>query len=161
MSPDKSQKLINSFPKLYRDAHPHAASMMRYGFEIGDGWYHLIFDLSKNIESQAKLQGIDSESNNWPVAIQVKEKFGALKFYCSMGNNNPQEQVIEKHGDLLSVRPFPTNEAITNLIRSAEEASTSICEHCGSKGMLRRHSWVKTLCDSCDNIRTEGYISTL
>jgi ssDNA-binding Zn-finger/Zn-ribbon topoisomerase 1 len=135
--------------------------MMRYGFEIGDGWYHLIFDLSKNIESQARLQGIDSESNDWPVAIQVKEKFGALKFYCSMGNKTPQEQVIEKHGDLLSARPFPNNEAIANLIRSAEKASTSICERCGSKGVLRRHSWVKTLCDSCDNTRTEGYISTL
>ena len=149
MTPENTSKLISSFPKLYRDAHSSSLSKMRYGLNVEDGWYDLIHNLSKNIESEAKNAGIDPESNDWPLAIQVKEKFGSLKFYCLTGSAVDQKRTLEVYGEILSYRPLPSNQSIAVLILEAEKKSIEICESCGSKGVLRGEGRLKTLCDAC------------
>lgn len=58
------------------------------------------------------------------VAVQVKEKFGTLRFYIDGGD-----------------------ETIFGLIRMAESLSAVTCERCGNKAKTRGGSWLLTLCD--------------
>jgi len=59
------------------------------------------------------------------VAVQVKEKFGQLRFYADGG------------------------DAYTRGVLSMAEAmSYSMCEECGAPGVVRRGGWWRTLCDT-------------
>jgi hypothetical protein len=44
-------KLVKEFPLLYSEAHlPPEKSNMCFGFQCGDGWYKLLYDLSNKLE---------------------------------------------------------------------------------------------------------------
>ena len=58
------------------------------------------------------------------IAVQVKEKFGTLRFYVNGGD-----------------------DATHALINMAESMSARTCETCGAPGKLRGQSWVYTACD--------------
>lgn len=124
MTPEKEQKLFDAFPQMYRGRVKSVQeSAMSFGFDCGDGWFDLIWRLSQQIETAARLEGLEPQSEAWPEARQVKQKVGRLRFY------------------LVS----PT-EAMTALIREAEEDSAKTCEECGIPGSLVGNSGVKTLC---------------
>ena len=83
-------------------------------FECGNGWFPIIKDL---ITDLIEL-GWDKQT------FQVKEKFGALRFYINTGS----DEIFKK-------------------IHSYENQSYEICETCGEKGELRLVGWYKTLCN--------------
>lgn len=58
------------------------------------------------------------------VAMQVKEKFGGLRFYYYGGD-----------------------DYISGLVDMAESMSYIICEECGDKGFPNKNGWIRTLCD--------------
>jgi hypothetical protein len=90
----------------------------------GPGWYPILAEL------EGRLREIDPDYR----VLQVKEKFGTLRFYWS----------------------GRSREAGDEAVRDAELASTHTCELCGARGKLRvRRSWLRTVCDSC--ARYEGY----
>lgn len=125
MNKQHTQKLIDDFPQLYR-GHTDGAqtNLMCFGFECGDGWYNLIYQLSKEIDSIAKMEGLEGE--DYPKAFQVKEKFGGLRF--SFDNGVPKE--------------------VLDTVNRAEEISHKTCEVCGCAGSHRtRGFWVMTRCD--------------
>lgn len=70
----------------------------------------------------AKL-AMDEASEKVPVATQVKEKYGTLRFYVSNGN--------DKH---------------YNYINFAESMSAVTCEVCGDKGKISNYGWAETRC---------------
>ena len=78
MNNKNTKKLYKDFQKLYRQ---HKLSIqescMPWGFECGDGWFDLIYDLSK------KISKVDQDCE----ATQVKEKFGTLRFYVQSGSD--------------------------------------------------------------------------
>jgi hypothetical protein len=121
MKLELEEKLIKDFPMLYRD---HNASMqttcMCWGFSCGDGWYDLIYDLSKALTEYAELKKFEI------IVVQVKEKYGTLRFYVQG----------EDH-------------IISALIGHAVNQSRHTCEECGKYGSLRGLGWVQTLCDEC------------
>lgn len=82
---------------------------------VGPGWspiIHLLYD-----EKPRKTR-----------VIQVKEKFGTLRFYVELSPPWYDE-----------------------LIEKMEWASAYICEQCGKPGKLREdRSWILTLCDECN-----------
>jgi hypothetical protein len=83
-------------------------------FECGNGWYPLIKDLITDLIELG-----------WDKQIcQVKEKFGALRFYINTGSDE-----------------------IFKRIRNAEDLSYETCETCGEKGELKLVGWYKTLCN--------------
>jgi hypothetical protein len=55
--------------------------------------------------------------------VQVKEKFGTLRFY------------------------HPGNDAIDRYVRLAERLSSVTCEDCGKRGMQNDSGWIRTQCD--------------
>jgi hypothetical protein len=63
----------------------------------------------------------------YPRAVQVKEKFGTLRFYMT----------------------YRTKE-MRGLISEAYSKSEVTCEECGAPGKLRNRGWWKTRCDDCE-----------
>ena len=72
-------------------------------------------------EAKTKL---DEETLKVPVAVQVKEKFGGLRFYV--------QAATDKH---------------YNYISFAESMSYRTCEECGNPGKTYTDGWHMTLCD--------------
>lgn len=90
LNPDLTEKLYAAFPRLYRGRHKSPSeSSMCWGFECGDGWYQLLFDLSLGLSNYLEEHPeLDLE------ATQVKSKFGTLRFYLS-SHDLLTEQMIE------------------------------------------------------------------
>lgn len=135
MNASNTETLIKDFPRLYRGREKSITeSSMPFGFACGDGWFALIYKLSAEIEAIAKKHNIDENTDAWPKAVQVKEKFGGLRFYIDIESESIRKQV-------------------SDLVEQAEGKSFTICERCGQPGKVRFDSWVKTLCDACENLR--------
>lgn len=82
---------------------------------VGEGWYSLIKRL---IEDLIEL-GWNKE------IVDVKEKFGTIRFYINEGNDKIFKRIVD-----------------------AEVESSKICEISGRPGELRRvNGWYKTLCE--------------
>lgn len=69
MKIENTQKLLTSYPYLYRD-------LREFGFECGDGWFNLIWQLSADIESAARVEGLTENTKVWPCVGVIKQKMG-------------------------------------------------------------------------------------
>jgi hypothetical protein len=124
-------KLRKDYPKIF--ANQHESDAVYYGIECRDGWYPIINALCKNI--QHYLNCINEIDDAQPVVeqvvvAQIKEKFGALRFYYDGGDDR-----------------------IIGMVEMAEEWSTVLCEQCGSPGKLRGKGWMYTACDTHTSIQ--------
>ena len=151
MNEKNTEKLLRDFPRLYRGLRC---------FACGDGWFPLIHKLSADIENEAMRTGTRMESEQWPQAIQVKEKFGTLRYYIvapdAEDRDSKIELSVEARGGLMSFRPVAKAKGIFDLIEAAESASGSICEECGQPAsLLSNGGWWRTLCRPCDDRRRE------
>lgn len=103
-----------------------------FGFECGNGWYELIERCTLDIAI------LDTEKI--VRVLQVKEKFGTLRYYVSFDS--------EKELD----RSYYDN--IYERISEAEKESSITCEVCGKSGKLNTSSgWLTTLCEECNDKR--------
>lgn len=98
-------------------------------FDCGDGWFPLLRELSRHIEEYNRKEVGEGRH---VVVMQVKEKFGGLRFYVNSSTTN-----------------------IDRLIAEAEDRSFKVCETCGEDGELRKEGWWKTLCDGCHKKKLE------
>ena len=88
----------------------------RYFFSISDHWLSIVQEL---------IEGLIELGWNKQI-LQVKEKYGSLRFYCS---GLPDEGwALEKLA-----------------CKKAEKT----CEHCGEPGTLRTEGWYTVQCDKC------------
>ncbi len=77
MNEENEKKLVKEFPKLYEGCGKTTdESLMAFGFACDDGWFDLIYQLSKDITA------LDPKAT----ANQIKEKFGGLRFYATVQN---------------------------------------------------------------------------
>ena len=91
-----------------------------YIFEVGDGWYSLLYQLILNVRFNDEAKG------KWVTKVtQCKEKFGGLRFYVT-----------------------GTSDKNWDLIREAEKKSYGVCEVTGSEVEVGvwNDGWVRTLC---------------
>jgi hypothetical protein len=125
MTKELTKKLTNRF-NFFR---------MNFGFEHGDGWFKLVWNLCEDLDKLEKerwakipadekasllLKGEDSGLR----VVQVKEKFGTLRFYVDNAD-----------------------DAMYKRIHKAEHDSSSVCEICGKPAKLDESmAWVRTLC---------------
>lgn len=154
MREELDKKLVETYPELYKNRHGDIRkTLMGFGFEVGDGWYHIIDTLScaLTVSHREAKNSLEFWTNNlgkevWkdrigtqedidkaqkkfdetpcPVADQVKEKFGTLRFYV--------DSATDKH---------------YNYIDFAELMSGRTCEECGKPGQTYYMGWHRTLCD--------------
>lgn len=89
------------------------------GGNVGPGWVPLVDELHR------KVQEIVPDVH----VVQVKEKFGGLRYYIGSVPEDKYEQVYA-------------------LIRGAETLSYKTCEECGEPGTsdADKGYWLKTLC---------------
>jgi hypothetical protein len=122
MSPNKEKYLFETYPKIFIRPSTPKENLMFFGFECGDGWFDLIDQLCKHIQSY-----IDNNPHLnivQPQAIQVKEKYGTLRFYAGGGN-----------------------EFIRGMISQTEWLSGITCEICGSHERIQKtQGYIRTLC---------------
>lgn len=123
MKKELQDKLYKDFPNLYAQKDlDMTKTAMCWGICCGNGWYDIIRDLSEKLEPF----GVQ--------AVQVKEKFGGLRFYLA---GYPKEDDAYK--------------VVMKAVREAEEASYKTCELCGAPGKSRDGGWVRVLCDDCES----------
>ena len=123
MKAELDKKLCKAFPKIFAQRKlPMNQTAMCWGFECGDGWYDLIYNLCEKIQKHCDEKGVQVE------AVQVKEKFGSLRFYVS-------------HAD----------DVVYDLISKAEERSYRICQKCGSNENVTStdSGWIGYYCKDC------------
>lgn len=115
------------FCEYFKPAEQSFRSPMRFGIECGIGWYDLIDKLCADIMS------ICIEENlNVPIVAQVKEKFGALRFYIDIPDDGQDYTKIHYR------------------IVEAERASFNICEICGSTENIGiTTGWIQVICKKC------------
>ena len=98
----------------------------------GAGWKPLIKELNEKIE--ALFPNYDIE--------QIKEKFGALRYYISIPWNEDETEEEARNRDVAY-----------ELTEEYEDKSMKVCESCGAISNVThgRHDdfWIKTLCDLC------------
>lgn len=124
MNEKLENKLFESFPNLYGKDKETRKELLPYGIQCDDGWFNLIFELSE------KISKIDPNCK----AVQVKEKFGGLRFYIN-----------------------ETTSLGYKLIEEYENKSFHICEVCGNTETAKERSgnWVQTLCNDCEKTKDQ------
>jgi len=106
--------------KALRAKYPEILS--RCALDIDDGWHDLIDQLC------AELQALADDGHHQVRATQVKQKWGALRFYVDRATD---EQWA--------------------LIEAAEEASQQTCERCGCRqaSQVMDGGWMVVRCADC------------
>jgi len=141
MTDQHFEELAKRWPDLFQKSGD-------FEFSINEGWYDIIDILcgmlSHKVESvkrrlkyamenpDAKFTkpiseleaDVDKALEELPTIVQVKEKFGTLRFYVDGGTP-------EMH----------------NYIEFAEAMTSRVCETCGSPGKSRTGGWIRVLCD--------------
>lgn len=116
MTKELEKKFFDRF-SFFKPEKPMTESLMCFGFECSDGWYDLLWRLCEDIDKMEKPEGFE--------VVQVKEKFGSLRFYTN----------------------YATDE-IFKRINEAERDSETICEECGKPGeILRINGWYSCVCE--------------
>ena len=122
--------LKQTFPTVFGKLH---------GFECGDGWFQLIAQIAVFISSATKHC----------CAVQVKEKFGTLRFYVDFDVDTNGEYII--HESLVN--------SIQDYIDAVEADSVHVCEDCGvdlttasKESQKKLGYWIRNICKGCAEI---------
>lgn len=110
----KLEAFYKKYPDLFPGGRPHC------GFSCGEGWFNILKELFEKMIKREIVKNTDF------CIDQIKEKFGGLRVYTSL------------HDD-----------EIESFIKEAERRSFKTCESCGKPGKPRGEGWVKTRCDDC------------
>lgn len=104
--------LRERYPELFSNTHLREIACLA-------GWLNLIDELCRTLQIH-----LDSHPDVPQVKVlQVKEKFGGLRFYFSGGDTACREAVA-----------------------ASEERSLSTCEVCGQSGILQGERWLSVRC---------------
>jgi hypothetical protein len=141
MIDEQFENLAKRWPDLFHKSG-------NFEFSVGEGWYNIIDllcgFLSTDVEQTKRrlkyamensaavlTESIDvleeklaKSLEDLPTIVQVKEKFGSLRFYINGGT--PE---------------------MYNYISFAEAMSGRTCEVCGAPGKSRNNGWIKVLCN--------------
>ncbi|SHI52140.1 hypothetical protein [Pollutimonas bauzanensis] len=101
-----------------------------FGLEVHAGWTDLLDTLLSRIETI--LDDIPDASFE---ILQVKEKFGTLRFYYQIDNASDT-----------------ATAAIRQAVEATAAASSFCCERCGASGQLdSKNGWMRVRCRTCDD----------
>jgi hypothetical protein len=126
-NPSRIQKLYNrillklqlKFPYFRKFEYKNDINPYNFGFECGDGWVTILSELI------LKIKELDVNAGVVTRVIQIKEKFGGLRFYPLNGASGE----------------------VWKLITEYEQKSYGVCEVTGSRTNvgLWTYGWMKTM----------------
>lgn len=107
------------YPYFRKFGHKRGVNPYNFGFDCKDGWSGILSELISHIKT------LDSKSGVVTEVIQVKEKFGGLRFYPLNGASTDVWQLITEY----------------------EEKSYGVCEFTGSRTNvgLWSYGWMRTM----------------
>ena len=132
MRKELEQKLVERWPTWFNIKGDIRHTAMPWGFTHDDGWFGLLWRLCEDLEPL--VTEMEQAGGRQFEVLQVKEKFGGLRFYVNCRKE----------------------KAIRQRIGAAAEESFRTCEVCGQPGRLRELRWIKTLCDEHDASARSG-----
>ena len=130
MNEEYTKRLNEDYPTFFDMDGDIRNTLMPFGFSCGSGWYHMIDDLCRTLQTWFEVHepGWLEEKAKYPFkVVQVKEKFAGLRFYTNA---------------------VPSND-VFDIIQVYESLSYRVCEECGAHGYDRTGPWLRTLCDNC------------
>jgi len=111
-------KLRENYPALFEN--------ITY-ISCGDGWYSLLDLLGSKITNYVNFKRDHQNIELSVKAMQIKEKFGGLRFYVSGSD------------------PY-----INGMISFAENYSYKVCTVCGNPSSEQKErGWIYTMCEPC------------
>lgn len=125
-----TEQEYDAFEKRMHELYPKMFENPYGGFAVGPGWWPIIEELCFRIQSHINWKNEQKEKYNrgkgcaQVEVVQIKEKFGGLRFYYDGGD-----------------------DTIDGMVRMAEAWADKSCETCGAPGTRRGGGWVRTLCD--------------
>ena len=122
MEKELEQRLVDRWPTWFNVEGKIRETLMPFGFEHRDGWFDLLWELCERLEPA--VAAAEKETGRPFQVLQVKQKFGGLRFYANY-----------------------TNDKISALVEAAEFDSFHTCEVCGKPGKRRGSAWIQTVCD--------------
>lgn len=153
------QQIALGLPAKY----PYQFERCRLGVDMTPGWTPIFAKLCEDVD---QLLGEDKRGFSW---VQVKEKWGAARFYFELAGLAPDKRVDLQSPDgarSLILKPedegqrSPEIQQLThklrNLILAAEKATQHTCAMCGKPGELDRgRGHFLTLCSEHAALRKE------
>ena len=175
MKKELQEKLYENYPAIFRQKDlTKQETAMCWGISCGDGWYNILDTLCFHLRNlvdqphrdtemykswiqkeQEKNEGVNEEwierckqlikeSQEKTIsqieAVQVKEKYGTLRFYLN---------------------EYPTNKTVDAKMRAyinfAESLSACTCEMCGVPAKQKTGGWIKTICEPCEEKRSQEW----
>jgi hypothetical protein len=122
-------------PLVDRVEERHRDKIFIYTLSCGLGWKAIVFKLVDELDMLWNgFQG-KKGADCWKI-LQVKEKFGGLRFYVEFLEGSGKEAP-----DRL--------EASRKAIDVAETEASKTCERCGEPGKLNGKGYIATVCDEC------------
>ena len=126
--PDQIDKLIQDYPVVFRHMDTTTFS------SLPAGWYTIMDNLCSNLTpllEEALQENPETPEEPLFSILQIKEKFGGLRFYYTMNTKN--DDLYRK---------------VQAMIDNAEDASYETCQITGKPGVLcKSGSWYMTLCE--------------
>jgi hypothetical protein len=126
MRKELEQKLVERWPTWFKPKGDFRYTGMTLGFRHEDGWFDILWRLCEDLEPL--VAALEKQTERPFEVLQVKEKFGGLRFYVNHAN-----------------------DAIRQRIEAAQQESFHTCEVCGQPGTLRENGLMKTLCEEHAN----------
>jgi NADH pyrophosphatase NudC (nudix superfamily) len=117
---------------------------MCWGFDCPDTWFDLIKELSvmgENFNKEFVKRGIDARIE----AVQVKEKFGELRFYYILVTSGLSDEESKR-----------IDGEFSHAVEIAEDKSTKICAYCGKPATTSTAGWITYVCPDCLKKRMAG-----
>lgn len=129
MTEELEKKLSGKYPGIFPAQHNGS-----FYFECNDGWYGLIDSLCAVIQAHVTHKELNGVDHSESCAVQVKEKWGTLRFYVS-----------------------GYDDYVYGAIAMAEMQSGVICELCGAAGTRIKKAHIQTLCVPCHEREKEHW----
>jgi hypothetical protein len=101
MKIELQKALLSDFPELYQEYYlPMTKTCMCWGFEVPDAWEPVIRRLSGELKAliEKTPQGYELYR-----AVQVKEKWGGLRFYMSSETDEMSEAIETAEKELWEI----------------------------------------------------------
>lgn len=132
--------MINWNRKYIEETYPEIYGLDKYGLCVGDGWIPMINRLTDQLVSIIKLHNEETDDECVIELVQIKEKFGGLRYYYSIDSEDTAFK-----------------SQIRDIVSVYEHASYFICEVCGAYGERSRcRGWYKTVCDEHRKVDEDG-----
>jgi hypothetical protein len=153
----KTEELIAKYPKIFQTYEGNPGNVNWYG--VPGGWLPIVdllcgaiqsyCDSTRSVENPDYEEALPydrkdtrthkclQETREQVVCIQMKEKFGGLRFYTN------------GHDDL-----------VEGMIRMAEKICSETCETCGTReGLGFTTGWITVRCEECANQAGKSWMS--